>query len=200
MVEKDEVKFCPLIKQDCKKEKCQFWRMDDCSMASYCEMNVMKFYSEVAMLEAVDEQKKEEQEKIDYSSLEKGIDKDFAQELVNFSIKEVPKQRYLSNTIKHMFWDEKKLYNKYDFPSELKLKAVRIEKLAENLLIEQLDVEEKKRLESAVENCLKWAKENDMLKLTKPDINAYVMDSGESFTQASKDILYSKVNMKLRSQ
>lgn len=192
---KKELGFCPLIKEDCKGEKCKFWRMDDCSMALFFETQGVTFFNQVARLDEIEKEEKN----IDYSWFEKSNEEELSTELVEYALEQNPDEKYLSHFIQNMFWNVKGLENTYNLPSELKLKTDRIENKAQILFRKKIEAQEKEKLDEIVEQCFSWAKSNGALKLTKSDINAYLMENEISLTQNIKDILYSKVNMKLKN-
>lgn len=193
---KEDQTFCPIIKDKCKKEECKFWISEDCVMVHFFESQVIEFINKSEAMQELSEKRKKKEE--NYSFLEEGSEEDLSKELVEYALKEVPNEKYLSHFVKNMFWKIKGIESTYDLPSQLKLKVERVENKAETQKRQEVEKQEKLKLDTIIEDCLKWAKENGATKLTKSDVNAYVMDSEKSLTQASKDILYSKVNMRLK--
>jgi hypothetical protein len=194
----EESSFCPLIKGDCKKEKCKFWRMEDCSIAMFMETQGVTFFNAVADMEDT-EKEKEEEIPVDYSWLTETSEDKIITELVDYAFKELPDDKYLTHFIKKTFWSEKKIDDSYDLPRELRLKVELIENKADMLFNKRLLIEEKEKLTKIVDECYNWAIGLNSTKLTKADVNAYIMENEILLTQTSKDILYSKVNMKLKS-
>lgn len=194
----EEGTFCPIIKDTCKEKKCKFWNDQDCMVANFFESQVIDFINKSEMMENLTAPR--EQKEVDYSWLEKTSEEDIINEMIEFSLKEFPDEKYLTYSLKNIFWQSKKLDDKYNLPSEMKIKIEKIESKADNVLRKKVEEKEKERLDQIIQNCYDWAKENGSSKLTKSDVNAYIMEVGESLTQASKDILYSKVNMRLKNE
>lgn len=99
---KNEGSFCPIIKDDCKKAGCKFWRMDDCSLALFFETQGVSFFNQVAQLDEL-EKEQENKEPVDYSYLEKKTDDEIIDELVSYVLKEFPDTKYLTYTYKNLF-------------------------------------------------------------------------------------------------
>jgi len=198
MFGKKESSFCPIIKDNCKKAGCKFWRMDDCSLAVFFETQGVTFFNQLAELDEI-EKNKENEKSTDYSWLEKTSEEKIINEMIEYSLKEFPDEKYLSYSFKNIFWQSKGLGDKYNFPTDIKIKIEKVESKADNLFQKKIEEQEKEKIEDTIENCFNWAKKYNSTKLTKSDVNAYLLEIGKSFSTTSKDIIYSKVNMKLKN-
>lgn len=63
---------------------------------------------------------------------------------------------------------------------------------------EALLAREKQQLPKLAEDCVKWAEENRLTKVTKANVDYFVISKGIQLSKFSKDALYNEVNFKLR--
>lgn len=78
------------------------------------------------------------------------------------------------------------LTQKVNMKALQQIKAMRIEK-------------EKEEVPKLVEECYNWCKENNLSRMTKTRVSAFLVEKGISLSSHGKDLLYQKVDMKLRS-
>jgi hypothetical protein len=103
-----------------------------------------------------------------------------------------------------LFWEQKGI-SRWLLEPELHLKVDKVDSLFRlNLeqeyskrLKEQIETE-KKLLPELVEECLDWAEKEQLKKITKSNLDYFLIDKESELTVTSRDILYHRVNLKLK--
>lgn len=169
-----------------------FWKEELCVLVNYLETNSV-------MPSFITEKEKEEEDKINKFEWIKTLSiKESAKELIKFKDEISPKSYWLDTNIIRLFWQKKGLNSIYNLSSEEQLKINTIESEAKIIIDNNRDKKEKEKLEFLIKNCYSWAKINKSTKLTKADINAFLVENSEELSTDNKGVLYSKVNMKLK--
>ena len=96
-----------------------------------------------------------------------------------------------------MFWESKGI-KRYTAPANVRLKVEQVEATAKQKLNEELLSREKEQLPQLTEDCLKWAEENKLTKVTKANIDYFVTSKGIQLSKLSRDVLYNEVNFRLK--
>ena len=96
-----------------------------------------------------------------------------------------------------MFWESKAI-KRYTAPSNVRMKVERVESLVKQKLDEALLAKEKEQLPQMTTDCLKWARENNLSKVTKANIEYFLTSNGIQLSKLSRDGLYNEVNFKLK--
>jgi hypothetical protein len=121
-------------------------------------------------------------------------EEELANELVEFIRKEF--QGELTPSIKYqaryLFWKQKGV-ERYQVDPALELKITKVENIAFNKL-------EREILSKLVDECILWAKEHNLKKVTKSNINCFLAEKGIKLSTMNKDALYSQVNVKLQDE
>jgi hypothetical protein len=125
---------------------------------------------------------------------------DLAKELVEFVMTESsgkPTTREF-RTLAYMYW-QKLGASRFGLPGEYSYLIQKAELKAEKQ-IEIMELErEKKELPKLVDDCYDWCRENNLTKLIKTNVSAFLAEKDISLSRHSQDMLYQQVNMRLRS-
>jgi len=98
--------------------------------------------------------------------------------------------------ISDAFWESKGFeYIKLDTKDRMKMDMIKdiVRKQQEDIIRER----EKQELPKIVEECIKWAKENGLKKLTKASLNAFLAEKEIYLSSVGENALYYKVNLEL---
>jgi len=194
--------FCPLIKDKCKKSECLAWKDDACLIFVFLDIQIEN--NKLADLDDFDEEEPQEiPAEIKTSSPEK-----LAHELVAFSKAEFGTESddpiYI-HQITDYFWKSKKI-DKWDLPPDLELKIEKAERLADQILEKEQKEQTAKRLEkesaelpALVEDCMKWAQQKGLKKVTHADVDAYLMKKKLNIHYETQRNLYVTVNLELKT-
>jgi hypothetical protein len=102
------------------------------------------------------------------------------------------------NALSSMFWSKNGV-ERFIMPGEARYLIQKVDMKASQQ-IEAMQIEkEKEEMPKLVDECYDWCKENDLSKLIKTHVSAFLAEKGISLSSHGKDLLYQKVNMKLRS-
>jgi len=142
-------------------------------------------------IENVDEE--EIMEQFDKKSAE-----EWAKELNQYIIKEFPNAKSWDiDRISETFWESKGFDEsiKLDTKDKMKMDMVKdiVRKQQEDIIRER----EKQELPKIIEECIKWAKENGLKKLTKASLKAFLSEKEIYLSSVGENALYYKVNLEL---
>ncbi|MEM3787060.1 MAG: hypothetical protein QXZ59_06720 [Nitrososphaeria archaeon] len=115
---------------------------------------------------------------------------ELAEEALAFFEKSIPTTGYHGL---ELFWENKGI-NKWMLEPKLRFKVEKVEALVEQKRIEK----EKELLPKLVEECLKWAQDNGLSRITKSNIDYFLIEKNIELTRTSRDVLYNKVNFILQ--
>ncbi len=119
---------------------------------------------------------------------------EWAEEFYIYLQKDFPNaSRHDIYTAEHVFWEEKGL-DRYGGKAR-----VLIDKIA-NIIQRKLEAKEKEMIPKLVEEGIKWAKDNELKKMTKSNIIGFIAEKGLNLSSNSKDILYNRINLKLKQE
>jgi len=150
------------------------------------------------------------EEQISKEALEELQNKDenqLAEEMLAFVSKEFPDLDRVGLYHKsELFWNQKgigrwRLEPKLQFKIE-KVDTIFREKLEQELakkVKEQIE-KEKEILPKLIEECLEWAKKNQIKKVTKSNIDYFLTEKEIGLTKISRDIMYNQVNFKIQRE
>ncbi|MEM3538466.1 MAG: hypothetical protein QW193_01115 [Nitrososphaerales archaeon] len=128
-----------------------------------------------------------------------------ADEMLVFLSKEFPEANMIGYRNTELFWEQKGIH-RWSLEPKLRLKVEKAEAIVrqkleqERLKKEKEQIEkEKKLLPKLVEECLDWARNNQIKKVTKSNIDYFLIEKEIELTKTSRDALYNQVNFKLRA-
>jgi len=132
---------------------------------------------------------------------EKSVD-DLAKEFLKFIEKEFPKEKY--NAIeKHkdqtfrLFWLTKEV-PVFTTNPEFELKKEKVEMLVETELEKRVMKENKELLSFLTSKIVEWAKKNELSKITKTDVDIFLMEEELLLSSRLKDMLHRMANLGIR--
>ncbi len=134
--------------------------------------------------------------------VKKKPEEELADELVEFVRREFPDElgpTALRGT--HLFWESKGV-SRFPPPRDLKiqLKLEKVESLARRKIDRETQTREKELIPKLVEECSKWARENDLEKITKANVDYFLSEREQTLSKISRDAIYNKVNLILAKQ
>lgn len=102
------------------------------------------------------------------------------------------------NALSSMFWSKNGV-ERFMIPGEARYLIQKVDMKASQQIEAMQTEREKEEMPKLVDECYDWCKENDLSKLIKTNISAFLAEKEISLSPHGKDLLYQKVNMKLRS-
>ena len=134
----------------------------------------------------------EEHEEVPEAVSKKPVE-ELAEEYYNYILKEFPNaNRHDMYNAERVFWQEKGV-DKYITGKGRML----IDKVS-NLVERKFEAKEREMLPKLIEDCIKWCKEIELKKLTKSNVLGFLAEKEMNLSGHSKDILYNRVNIKLK--
>jgi hypothetical protein len=196
--------FCPFIKGECKTGECNLYKSNKCLITAFLE----HFTTPKESSYSSHVQDKEEKVKIP-QELQTATVEELANELIAYAKAHYAGEErfWLDHQIKTCFWEEKEVPETYELPASLKLKIDKAERLAEKKLEEERAHKEKERLKkekeqlpSLVDECVSWAKENNLARgLKKADTDVFVTGKDLDILPETKYQLWSMANVRLKA-
>ncbi len=205
--------FCPFINDKCRGNKCVMWEDNGCVI-----VNFMKSFTELSEGDVILPVVEEDNRTPDlYSELKREANipeeiktaspEELAAELVSFIKTEFPEaKRTRVRDISIIFWEIKNV-ERWGIPPDIRLKLEKAEMLAKRQLEEEKELKEKEQLErekaklpSLVNSCIEWAEEHDLKRVTKTDVEAFLIEKNVDILPQTQRALYAMVNVKLKSK
>jgi len=124
-------------------------------------------------------------------------EEELANELVEFMKKEFPgEEQRISYRATGLFWQSKGVET-HAFPRDPKveLKVEKVERLTRLKLEQETQKREKEVVPKLVDECVKWAKENGLRKVTKANVDYFLTERNQTLSKLSRDAIYNKVNL-----
>lgn len=189
-------KLCPFFKTNCKGNQCVMCRDGQCLVVNYLRPSN---WEEVPSGEG---QIKDAKPSLP-EWLKTGTPEDLAQKIMEFKEKEFPTGKNYRQ-ICYFFRDNEGL-NECHLPPDIDLKLSRAEDIvSEKLAKAEIDKKkaqlekERKELPSLVDQCIIWATDSGLKRVTLPDIDAFILQKDLDILYETKRTLYSMVNVKLK--
>ena len=133
---------------------------------------------------------------------------ELAAELLSFAKKEFPEEeRIWIRDIATLFWRSKNL-ERWGLPPEVQLKIEKAEMLAQKQLDSEREIKEREQqlekeraeLPSLINSCVDWAKERGLKRVTKADIEAFLLEKNIEILPQTQRALYAMVNVQLKTK
>ena len=201
--------FCPLIREKCKGNECVMWVDEKCLLITFMKNFVQP--PEEEFEERVSLPISYEHEEISVKEIPEEIKsatpEELAAELISFAKKEFPdEERIWIRNIASLFWRSKNL-ERWGLPPEIQLKIEKAEMLAQKQLDTERDIKEREQLEkekaelpSLVNLCVDWVKEHGLKRVTKADVEAFLLEKNIEILPQTQRALYAMVNVQLKSK
>ena len=199
--------LCPFFKDKCLGNECVMWKNEKCLVVSFMENVITPPSEEFQMPETVDFGVTGIREVEVPDEIKSATPEELAVELVAFAKKEFPDDENVRiYSISQMFWASKNV-TRYGVPPEVQYKIQKAEMLAQKELEKEREIQEKERIEkekeelpSLVGSCTDWAKEHGLKRVTKADVDAFLMEKNIEITPQTQRSLYAMTNVALRSK
>jgi len=133
------------------------------------------------------------------SDFTKKSEEELASELVEFMKKEFPREEQrFSYSATSLFWQLKGVET-HVFPRDpkIELKVEKVNSLARLKLEQETRRREKEIVPKLVEECVKWAKENGLKKVTRANVDYFLTEKNQPLSKLIRDAIYNKVNLML---
>ena len=95
-------------------------------------------------------------------------------------------------TAEELFWQQKGL-ERYSSRGRLLRHQV------SGIVLRKIEKREKEMIPQLIEDCIKWAKENELNKITKTNVIGFLAEKEIELSTNNKNILHSKASLKLKS-
>jgi len=119
---------------------------------------------------------------------------EWAEEFNNYLQKDFPNaSRHDARLAEQVFWEEKEV-DRYRGKARVLIDKVW------NIIEKKFEVKEKEMIPKLVEECIQWAKDNELKKMTKSNIIGFLAEKEIDWSSNNKDILYNRVNIKLKKE
>jgi hypothetical protein len=135
-------------------------------------------------------------EQTKYAGILEKSEKELVEEALEFVKKEFGEETP-THRATDLFWESKGI-RRYTSDANLRLKIEKVEALVRQKLEQGQLKREKDILQKLVKECLEWASENELRKVTKSNVDYFLTEKGVQLSKTSKDALYNQVNFKLR--
>ncbi len=198
--------FCPIIKEKCRGNECVMWRDERCLIIAFMEIFVRAPEEENIAIPTGYEY--EEIDKVEVpEEIKSATPEELAVKLISFVKEEFPdnKRIWIPN-IASLFWRSKNV-ERWNLPPDIKLKIEKAERLAQRQLENEREIKEKERLEmekielpSLVGSCVDWAREHGLKRVTKADVEAFLLEKNIEILPQTKRALYAMVNVQLKAK
>ncbi len=122
---------------------------------------------------------------------------EIAKKIVEFAQREYPDSIGNLYQITHIFWEDKGV-NQYQENSKIRVMIEKANYLAEKQIEESILKKENEKLPTILTNCVDWAKENGFNKLTRANLQAFLLEKELDLSITSREHLWVKVNFELK--
>jgi len=157
------------------------------------EENFKQLQSQTSSTRRVGRMESEEQEELPEAVRKKSVE-ELADEYYKYIEKEFPnagrRELYIAG---EAFWQEKGVNRFYSGKGRILMERVL------SIVERKLEAKEKETLPQLIEDSIEWAKENGLKKMSKSNINGFLAEKGDNLSTSNKDILYNRVNFKLKN-
>jgi len=203
-------KQCPFFKKTCLGNQCIMWKDENCLIVSFMENFTQQ--SELEFKEGVplyfeDETLKEKEVP---TEIKLATPEELAAEMIAFAKKEFPDEddQYGNRiySIRQLFWQSKNI-ERYGLPPEIQLKMEKAELLAQAQLKKEREAKEREALErekaelpSLVSSCVDWAIDHGLTRITKADVEAFLLEKNIEILPQTKRSLYVMAGIEIKSK
>jgi hypothetical protein len=193
--------FCPFFRGECKGHECMMFRNEECLFVTFLQESPHEDLEPQVIMES-SRFELNEVEVPDW--LEENTAEEIAEDIVEFKNRRFPNEFLDIYTISNIYWKEKGVDQNH-LPSEIRTKTYDATSFAQSIVRkekERMDAEkiekEHAQLPSFVSQCIDWARENGLEKLTIKDVEAYVSERRLDITPATRRLIYLKTNNELK--
>ncbi|MDD4877053.1 MAG: hypothetical protein PHQ86_08015 [Dehalococcoidales bacterium] len=175
--------YCPLVRENCKGNECVMWKEEKCLIASALETYISvehESYTPSAGISVGFSRPEEEvPEEITTATSEQ-----LAAEMIDYTMKNFVgemENQYMARQYFRMYLEGKNV-QEYMLPAEIRLKVQRAYLLAEKQIADEIMLKkaeimqkEKTELPSLVSQCIDWAQNRSLKRITLADVDAFLI-------------------------
>jgi len=136
--------------------------------------------------------------------LETKGENELADEILKFVAKEFPDADRIGYRSTELYWEQLGVH-RWSLDPKLRLKIEKVDALARQKLEQERLKKEKEQIEKEksllpglVQECLDWARKNQLRRVTKSNIDYFIVEKDLGLSKISRDALYNQVNIKLQ--
>lgn len=200
---------CPFFKKKCLGNQCVMWKDETCLVVSFMENFMSQLPEEFERPEPLTHLgfESETREMEVPTEIKLATPEELAAKLIDFAKKEFPDEdRIWRRNVAQLFWGSKNV-SRYGMPPEIQLKVGKVEMLAQKELEKEREVKERENLEkektelpSLVSSCVDWAKDHGLKRITKADIDAFLLKKDIQILPQTQRDLYAIANVEIKSK
>jgi hypothetical protein len=187
------------------------WKNEECLIASFLQrISEEPEESITSSEESLEESKsgmilhREEAEAPKW--LKTSTPEEIAVEILDLKKKEFPEEgQFDFHTISHYYWSGKGVES-YLMPPQIQVKIQKAEFLAEKEMRREEETQRKERLAkekeelpTLVSQCVDYARINGLKKLTRADVDTYILEKDLDILQETERAIYAMANFKLKT-
>ena len=199
--------LCPFYKENCKGNQCVMWYDEKCLIVNFLQKIQMDFSEEEAPSEDLSFARYEVEVAMP-EDIKSATPEELAIEYINFLQREFPKLELIPHSnMFDLFLESKGLINRFNLPPEMRLKIRRAQMLARNEIEHRNELEHQMRLErekeelpSLIERCIDWAITNGFKRVTKADVEAFLLENELDILPETRRSLYVMTNARIKAK
>jgi hypothetical protein len=179
--------LCPFFKETCHNNKCMMWKNEDCSI--------------VAFLQRLEEPLEEVEIEVP-EWLQTMAPENIAKEIIELKKKEFPDDPFSVHSAIHFYWRSKGI-EMSGMPIEIQLKMSKIDMLVEKAQTDEQKtrmLKERQQLPSLVNECVEWAKLNELKSLLVRDVKTFTLEKDLDLLRETEGALCSMANTRLKKE
>lgn len=197
---------CPFFKKKCLGNQCVMWKDETCLVVSFMENFVGQPPAEFERPEPLGFEMETREVEVP-TEIKLATPEELAAKLIDFTQKEFPDEdrRWIRN-ISQLFWRSKNI-ERWNIPADIQLKIEKAELLAQKQLDSEREVREREQLEkektelpSLVSSCVDWAKDHSLKRITKADVEAFLLEKNIEILPQTQRSLYAMANVEIKSK
>ena len=139
--------------------------------------------------------KPEEEDTTELDALLEEEPNDLAEKMIEWFEKEYP-----GTTGREMHLARREFFDSLGFPVMFNEKARTLKEKTTAIVFRIMEEKEKEKMPELINECIKWGEENNLKKLTKAHMTVFLSEKDCSLSGTNEDILYTRVNFKLKSK
>jgi len=193
--------FCPFFRDECKGHECMMFRNEECLFVTFLQVTPSE---NLEPQESMVSSRYELNEVEIPDWLEENTAEEIAEEIVDFKNRRYPNEFIDVYTISDIFWKEKGI-DKTQLPSDIRDKTYNAISFAQSIVRKEKEKIEAEKIEkeyeqlpSLVMQCIDWARENGLEKLTIKDVGGFIFEKRLDITPATRRLIYTKAKIEMK--
>lgn len=194
--------FCPLFRAECREHECMMFRNEECLFVTFLRG---VSYEDSGPEEIIESSRFEQSREIHVPDwLEEKTAEELAEDILEFQKRRYPEEEFLNMyTITDIYWEEK-VEDQHNLPSEIRNKIYNANSFAQSMFRKEKERlkanrlrKEHTELPSLVGQCVDWARENELEKVSEKDVSAFIFERKLEVMPATRRLIYTKANREL---